>query len=91
MSDALHALGSAIRQVREDRGLSQERLAELADLHRTYVSSVELGRRNISFENIYRIANALGVSMTELVQLCEDRFDPSRSERKRSGDGRRSR
>ncbi len=88
MSDSLHALGNAIRQVREDRGLSQERLAELADLHRTYVSSVELGHRNISFENIYRIANALGVSMTELVQLCEDRLDPGRSEKKGGGEAR---
>lgn len=71
----LHALGQAIRQVREDRGLSQERLAELAGLHRTYVSSVEQGRRNLSIENIHKIAGALGVSMTELVQLCEDRLD----------------
>ena len=76
MSDLLRALGHAIRQVREDRNLSQERLAELAHLHRTYVSSVEQGRRNLSIENIARIANALGVSMTELIQLCEDRIGP---------------
>jgi transcriptional regulator with XRE-family HTH domain len=75
MSALLHALGQAIRQVREDRNLSQERLAELAGLHRTYISSVEQGRRNVSAENIYKIANALGVSMTELIQLCEDRLD----------------
>jgi transcriptional regulator with XRE-family HTH domain len=75
MSELQGALGQAIRQVREDRSLSQERLAELAGLHRTYISSVEQGRRNVSVENIYRIANALGVSMTELVQLCEDRLD----------------
>ena len=72
------AIGLAIRQVREDRNLSQERLAELADLHRTYVSSVEQGHRNISIENIHKIANALGVSMTELIQLCEDRLDPAK-------------
>ncbi len=87
MADVLSALGSAIRQVREDRGLSQERLAELADLHRTYVSSVELGHRNISFENIHRIANALGISMTELVQLCEDRLDRDQFGQ-RGGEGR---
>ena len=78
MPALLHALGLAIRQVREDRNLSQERLAELAGLHRTYVSSVEQGRRNLSIENIYKVANALGVSMTELIQLCEDRIDRSR-------------
>ena len=55
--------------------MSQERLAELASLHRTYISSVEQGRRNVSIENIHKIAEALGVSMTEIVQLCEDRLD----------------
>jgi len=77
MTSLLHALGQAIRQVREDRSLSQERLAELAGLHRTYLSSVEQGRRNLSIGNVSKIANALGVSMTELVQLCEDRLDRS--------------
>ena len=72
------AIGHAIRQVREDRSLSQERLAEFAGLHRTYVSSVEQGRRNLSIENIHKIANALDVSMTELIQLCEDRLDRSK-------------
>jgi len=81
MSNLLSALGSAIRQVREDRSLSQERLAELAGLHRTYISSVEQGRRNVSIENIHKIANALGVSMTEIVQLCEDRLDRNISEK----------
>lgn len=75
MSALLSALGQAIRQVREDRNVSQEKLAEFAGLHRTYVSSVEQGRRNVSVENIHKIANALGVSMTELIQLCEDRLD----------------
>lgn len=80
MSNLLRALGNAIRQVREDRNLSQEHLAELADLHRTYVSSVEQGRRNLSIENIQKIAIALGVSMTELIQLCEDRLDKSKDD-----------
>ncbi|HEY6341722.1 MAG TPA: helix-turn-helix transcriptional regulator [Bryobacteraceae bacterium] len=75
MSKLLSALGHAIRQVREDRNISQEGLAELAGLHRTYISSVEQGRRNLSVENIHKIATALGVSMTELIQLCEDRLD----------------
>lgn len=73
----LISLGQAIRQVREDRQLSQEGLADLAHLHRTYISSVEKGRRNVSIENISKIASALGVSMTELIQLCEDRLERS--------------
>lgn len=90
MSGVLGALGRAIRQVREDRSLSQERLAEIAGLHRTYISSVEQGRRNISIDNIFKIANALGVSMTEIIQLCEDRLDPI-SPKKSVKDGRKSR
>lgn len=54
--------------------MSQEKLAEESGLHRTYISSVELGRRNISLDNIRKIALALGVSMTELMRLCEDRL-----------------
>lgn len=81
MSVLLRALGHAIRQVREDRNLSQERLAELAGLHRTYISSVEQGRRNLSIENIQKIARAMGVSMTELIQLCEDRLDEGKHTR----------
>ena len=54
--------------------MSQEKLAEESGLHRTYISSVELGRRNISLDNIQKIALALGVSMTELMRLCEDRL-----------------
>jgi transcriptional regulator with XRE-family HTH domain len=79
MSALLRNLGLAIRQIREDRNLSQERLAEMAGLHRTYVSSVERGHRNVSIENIHKIAKALGVSMTEVIQLCEDRLDRTKS------------
>jgi transcriptional regulator with XRE-family HTH domain len=49
-------------------GLSQEELAERSSLHRTYVSSVERGRRNISLANIYSIADALGVDVRKLFE-----------------------
>lgn len=48
-----------MRSLRQTRGISQEKLAELAGLHRTYVSSVERGERNISIDNIERLAKAL--------------------------------
>jgi transcriptional regulator with XRE-family HTH domain len=54
-------------------GISQEKLADLADLHRTYVSSVERGKRNISLLNIERLAGALGVTMAELMPDAEKR------------------
>lgn len=67
MSDVAVRFGKRLREVREGTGLSQEKLAELATLHRTYVSSVERGKRNISIENIERLALALGVSMRDLM------------------------
>ena len=59
--------GQRLRKVREQAGISQEKLAELAGLHRTYVSSVERGLRNISIENIEKLAKALHVSMARLM------------------------
>lgn len=67
MSDVMARFGTRLRDVRENAGISQEKLAELAKLHRTYVSSVERGKRNISLVNIERLADALGVSMKELM------------------------
>jgi transcriptional regulator with XRE-family HTH domain len=52
------------------RSLSQEELAERAGLHRTYVSSLERGQRNVGLDNIHALARALGVSAAEL--LSED-------------------
>lgn len=59
--------GKRLREVRESVGISQERLAELAKLHRTYVSSVERGKRNVSLLNIERLALALKVTMADLM------------------------
>lgn len=67
-SDARKTFGLRLRELRLARGLSQESLAELAKLDRTYVSSCERGHRNISLENIYRLASALGVEPAELLR-----------------------
>ena len=67
MSDVTARFGKRLREVREEAGISQETLAELAGLHRTYVSSVERGKNNISLVNIERLALALGVSMRDLM------------------------
>ena len=73
-SDPLFAaFGAAVRALRTRRGLTQEALAERAQLHRTYVTEVELGRRNVSLYNIGRLAAALDVSMLELIGDAEAR------------------
>jgi transcriptional regulator with XRE-family HTH domain len=69
---ALKALGEAIRTRRgEIDGLSQEGLADLAGMHRTYVSEIERGLRNPSFRNLFKIAKALEVPLSDLVAQAE--------------------
>jgi transcriptional regulator with XRE-family HTH domain len=69
--DPRHRFGAAVRELRSARGWSQEDLAAAVKLHRTYVGSVERGERNVSLLNIVRLAEALGVSPSELMALME--------------------
>lgn len=59
--------GKIVRSKRNALGISQEKLAEIAGLHFTYVSSVERGERNLSLSNIAKLAKALGCSMKDLM------------------------
>jgi len=59
--------GSRLRQLRRDKGLSQEALALAAAMDRTYVGGVERGERNISLINIWRLSEALGVAPKDLL------------------------
>ena len=60
-------LSSNIRAFRKIRGLSQEALAEMCSLHRTYIGAVERGERNVTLSTLELIAGALGVSVPELL------------------------
>jgi transcriptional regulator with XRE-family HTH domain len=71
LANVLERFGLRLREVRLKAGVSQEKLAELAGLHRTYVSSVERGLRNISLENIDRLAAALDVELADLMPKRE--------------------
>jgi transcriptional regulator with XRE-family HTH domain len=65
MPDIKATFGKRLRELREAKGMTQEALAHEADLDRTYISSVERGERNISLENIERLALALGVKIKD--------------------------
>ena len=67
MADVQTRFGDKLRALRTDRGMSQEDLAAAAGLHRTYVSSVERGERNVTITTIEKLAKALKVSMGDLM------------------------
>lgn len=79
MSDdeILRQFGERVRELRQKRGLSQEELARAAGLHRTYVSDIERGKRNVALMNIARLARALGKSVGELTEGVELRNSAS--------------
>jgi ribosome-binding protein aMBF1 (putative translation factor) len=64
----VRALGRRIRQLRHDKGWSQEHLADEAGMHRTYMWGIEQGMRNPSVRHLVRIADALGVSVKVLFE-----------------------
>ena len=59
--------GQNVQRIRKERNISQEKLAELAGLHRTYIGMIERAEKNITLCNIEKISKALGVKISELV------------------------
>jgi transcriptional regulator with XRE-family HTH domain len=68
-TEFLKIIGKRIKEQRLAKGLSQEELAELASLHRTYIGIVERGEKNITLFNLYRISEALGVDINKILKL----------------------
>ena len=66
-SDILEKFGNRVRELRKEGGWSQEDFAEECDMDRTYMGGVERGERNLGLKNIQRIADALGITIAELM------------------------
>lgn len=66
-SDILIKFGKNVRELRKTKGISQEELAYKANLHRTYIGMIERAEKNITLLNIEKIANALEVSINDLI------------------------
>lgn len=76
-TDPQPGLGRALREIREERGLSQEDVAHRADLHPTWLSHLESGRNNPAWGTVRRVCRALDVSLAELAARAE-RLDPNK-------------
>ena len=66
MSDIAKIIGQRIRNYRTQKGLSQEKLAELASCHPTYIGQLERGEKNATLESVEKIASAMDISLSEL-------------------------
>jgi transcriptional regulator with XRE-family HTH domain len=71
------SLGQTIRDLRASRGYSQESFAHAVGLHRTYVSDIERGERNVSLHNLVRIANTLEMPLSQLLAIAEQPLEVS--------------
>ncbi|GAC1431548.1 MAG: helix-turn-helix transcriptional regulator [Ktedonobacteraceae bacterium] len=72
LQDIRARFGNAVRKRRTELRISQEDFAERSGLHRTYVSDLERGRRNVSLENIEKLAKALNLSMSDLMERASN-------------------
>jgi transcriptional regulator with XRE-family HTH domain len=65
--------GSVVRAERKKQGLSQEELAERADMHRTYIGMIERAEKNITLINMHKIADALGLGLSDLFSRLDQK------------------
>jgi transcriptional regulator with XRE-family HTH domain len=77
IDNELAALGKNIRRAREKLNISQEELASRCGLHRTYVSDIERGARNLSFSSLLAVAQGLGSTVSELTRDTGSLIRPS--------------
>lgn len=70
----VEVFGKVLRELRTEKGLSQEKLAEYCDLDRTYISLLERGHRQPTITTVFKIAKALEIKASELVKVVEKRL-----------------
>lgn len=76
MSEIAKIIGQRVRNYRTEKGLSQEKLAEMSGCHPTYIGQVERGEKNATLESIEKITSAMGVSLSKLFEkMGEDNSD----------------
>lgn len=70
--DLFELVGIRIRNIRKSQGMSQQILAYEVDMEKTNISRIEAGRTNVTIKNLYKIAQALGVTMKDIVDIEGD-------------------
>jgi transcriptional regulator with XRE-family HTH domain len=70
-------VGEVIRELRNNANLSQEKLAELSNLDRTYISLIERGKRQPTIQTLFKIAKSLGIPPSEIISVIEKRNEDS--------------
>lgn len=66
------AFGSALKILRQEKGLSQEKLADISGFHRTYISLLERGIKSPSLATLHRLSQALDITLTQLIMVVEN-------------------
>lgn len=79
MSDIAKTIGQRIRNYRTQKGLSQDKLAELSGVHPTYIGQLERGEKNATLESIERITSALKISLSDLFEKIDEQPDGARN------------
>lgn len=72
--DIIKVFGTNLKKYRTEQGLTQEKFAEMCGLHRTYISDIECFTRNVSLENVQKIADALGIESYKLLIESEEKI-----------------
>ncbi len=84
----LIALGQRVRELRMKRGFSQEAFADHCGVHRTFIGKIERGETNLSFQNLAKMAQGLGITVAKLVEGIEQRAGKIRAGQPDKGRGK---